>query len=73
MTRTRPHANDRKRHADRIAPRTSAGREPDARGGDGVRGSRVMTAQTRITAGYYQRADVQELVITAVLNELRRR
>jgi hypothetical protein len=73
MTRTRPHALDKKRHVDRIAPRASGGREPDARGGDGVRGSRVMTAQARVTAGYYERADVQELVITAVLNELRRR
>jgi hypothetical protein len=32
-----------------------------------------MTAQARISAGYYERADVQELVVTAVLNELRRR
>ena len=38
-----------------------------------VRGARVMTAQARITAGYYERADVQDLVVTAVLNELRRR
>jgi hypothetical protein len=38
-----------------------------------VRWARVTTARTRIGAGYYERPDVQDLVVTAVLNELRRR
>ena len=73
MTRTRPHARSRKRDSDRMPPLSIRGRGSDHRDGDGVRGSRVMTAQVRITAGYYERADVQDLVVTAVLNELRRR
>lgn len=73
MTRTLPHVLARKRSTSRVTPRVGRGPGPDARAGDGVRASRVMTAQARVTAGYYERADVQELVITAVLNELRRR
>jgi hypothetical protein len=38
-----------------------------------VRWARVTTARTRIGTGYYERPDVQDLVVTAVLNELRRR
>ena len=71
MTRTRPHARSRKR-SHPITPRPFAERASVVRGGAVVRGARVMTAQARITAGYYERADVQDLVVTAVLNELRR-
>lgn len=73
MTRTRSYARSRKRDFNPTTPPSISGRRPDHRGGDGVRGSRVMTAQARIVAGYYERADVQDLVITAVLNALRRR
>ena len=73
MTRTRPHARSTRRTPGRITPLPIRTWESDPRGGDGVRGSRVMTAQARITAGYYERADVQDLVVTAVLNELRGR
>jgi hypothetical protein len=74
MTRTRPHARSRKRGAHPNTPLSLTERAPVlVRGADAVRGSRVMTAQARISAGYYERADVQDLVVTAVLNELRRR
>lgn len=68
MTRTHARARSRSRNGAAPAPirpvRASAGP---------VRWSRVMTAQARISAGYYERDDVQDLVVTAVLNELRRR
>ena len=73
MARTRPHARNRKRDSQPKSPLSFMERRPAVRGGDEVRGSRVMTAQARISAGYYERADVQDLVVTAVLNELRRR
>jgi hypothetical protein len=38
-----------------------------------VRWSRVMTAQARIAVGYYERPDVKEMVLDAVLKELKRR
>ena len=40
---------------------------------DAIRWSRVMTAQARIAVGYYERADVQDLVVSAVLSELKDR
>ena len=40
---------------------------------DAIRWSRVMTAQARIAVGYYERADVQDLVVSAVLSELKGR
>ena len=39
---------------------------------DPVRWPRVRTAQERIDSGYYEREDVQHLVVNALLNELRR-
>jgi len=38
-----------------------------------VRWSRVLTAQARITAGFYERTDIQDQVAGAVLNVLRHR
>ena len=71
MTRTRSHVRSRKRvtgsPGPSVPPRPRAPRERE-----GVRWSRIRTAQTRIDAGYYERADVEDLVVTAVLNELRR-
>jgi len=32
-----------------------------------------MTAQARIAVGYYERPDVKEMVLDAVLKELKRR
>ena len=66
MTRTRPHARNPKRDSARITPFPS-------RDGRDVRSARVVTARARITAGYYERADVQDLVVRAVLAELTRR
>jgi hypothetical protein len=37
-----------------------------------IRWSKVMTAQARIAVGYYERDDVKELILDAVLKELRR-
>ncbi len=39
---------------------------------DSVRWPRVRTARERIDSGYYEREDVQHLVVNALLNELRR-
>lgn len=72
MTRTRPRTRTRKSNPTIVTRLPLAGRPSGPRDGDGVRWSRVMTAQARITAGYYRRSDVQDLVVTAVLNELRR-
>ena len=38
-----------------------------------VRGDKVRTARARISAGYYDRPDVRERVLAAVLEELERR
>ena len=38
-----------------------------------VRWPRVRTARERIDSGYYEREDVQHLVVNALLNELQRR
>ncbi len=48
---------------------------PPARHGreaDGIRWSRVRAARARIAAGYYDRADVSEKLVEAVLDELDR-
>ena len=37
-----------------------------------IRWSKVMTAQARIATGYYDRKDVKEMVLEAVLRELSR-
>ncbi len=65
MTRT-PHARNPKRGSARITP------FPSRDGRDGIRSARVVTARARISTGYYERADVQDLVVRAVLAELRR-
>jgi hypothetical protein len=62
--RRRPHAP---LTPPRLALAPAPGDEPR------VRWARVTTARTRIGTGYYERPDVQDLVVTAVLNELRRR
>jgi len=43
-----------------------------AAGGDPVRWPRVRTARERVESGYYEREDVQDLVVNALVNELRR-
>ena len=73
MTRTRPRTRTRKSNATTVTPLPLARGASGRRDGDDVRWSRIMTAQARITAGYYRRSDVQDLVVTAVLNELRGR
>ena len=56
---------------------TRAGRATATRRGRAtvapVRWPRVLTARARIAAGYYDRSDVQALVVSAVLGELRPR
>ena len=37
-----------------------------------IRWSKVMTAQARIAVGYYDREDVKELLLDAVMQELAR-
>ena len=37
-----------------------------------IRWSKVMTAQARMATGYYDRKDVKEMVLEAVLKELAR-
>ena len=39
---------------------------------ESVRWPRVRTARERIDSGYYEREDVQHLVVNALINELRR-
>ena len=73
MTRERLLIVGRRRRSH--APLTSrhVGLAPAPGDGPRVRWTRVTTARTRIGAGFYERPDVQDLVVTAVLNELRRR
>jgi hypothetical protein len=53
--------------------RSSAAGWIPGRAEDQVRWSKVLTAQARIAMGYYDRSDVKQLVIDALLKELRRR
>jgi hypothetical protein len=57
----------RPRPAPRLALVPARGEDPEA-----VRWLRVRTAQDRIQSGYYEREDVQHLVVNALLNELKR-
>ena len=51
-----------------------AGSRPDPpRASKPIRWSKVMTAQARIAVGYYDRDDVREQVLAAVLEVLERR
>lgn len=54
--------------------RVIPGGAPDAAsGGQGVRWELVRNARARAAVGYYDRPDVQERVLEAVLRELKRR
>ena len=53
----------------RIRLVTSAGGKR-SRGEAGVCGSRVKAARARIAAGFYDRADVREKLLDAILDEL---
>jgi hypothetical protein len=44
--------------------------EEHSRGEAGVRWSRVGAARARIAAGFYDRADVREKLLDAILDEL---
>ena len=66
MTTTRKTSRTSKRPR----PRT---REWKVLGGtDRVRWSKVQTAQARIASGYYERDEVQDLVVEQILRELTR-
>jgi hypothetical protein len=39
---------------------------------DRIRWSKVMAAQARMTSGYYDRDEVQQFLVEALLRELRR-
>ena len=65
MTRT-TQRRTRKRSTGRPAPRLVS---PDA---DRIRPGRVLTAQARIASGYYERPEVQDYLLEALLQELRR-
>jgi hypothetical protein len=43
------------------------------RAADQVRWSRVLTAQARIAVGYYERDDVKQRVVDALLREFKKR
>ncbi len=58
------------------APRNGAAPAPPRpvswRSAKTIRWSKVMTAQARIAVGYYDREDVKELLLDAVMQELDR-
>ena len=56
----------RKRSTSRI-DRWAASRESDR-----IRPGRVLAAQARIASGYYERPEVQDYLLEALLQELRR-
>jgi len=58
-----------RRAARRSAPRTA----PVLSTIPGIRRSRVATAQARIAADYYRRADVRDRLVDALLRELQER
>jgi hypothetical protein len=49
-----------------------AARPGDDAAFEAVRWPRIRTARERVDTGYYERQDVQDLVVNALLNELRR-
>jgi hypothetical protein len=51
----------------RLVSATSGGR---SRGEAGVRWTRVKAARARIAAGFYDRVDVREKLLDAILDEL---
>jgi hypothetical protein len=65
MTRT-TQRRTRKRSTSRLD------RWPASRDSDRIRPGRVLTAQARIASGYYQRPEVQDYLLEALLQELRR-
>jgi hypothetical protein len=68
----------RRRRAGKSPAATSGKRASGAaawillRNDERIRWSRVMSAQTRIATGYYDREDVREFLVDAVLEELAR-
>ena len=75
-------ASARRGEPDRATPGASrVGRQPlpgrsrlgPLRESDYVRWAKVMTARARMAVGYYDRDDVREKVLDAVLKELSRR
>jgi len=53
-------------------PRSRAGEWKALRTIDRVRWTRVQAAQARIASGFYERDEVQSVVVSAVLRELNR-
>jgi hypothetical protein len=53
-------------------PRPRAGAWKVVLGTDRVRWSKVQKAQARIASGYYERDEVQDLVVEQILRELNR-
>lgn len=66
MTTTRKPSRTLKR------PRVRAPEIKIVRREDRVRWSKVQTAQARIASGYYERDDVQTIVVEHILRELYR-
>ena len=54
-------------------PRSRAPEFKILRREDRVRWSKVQSAQARIASGYYEREDVQSIVVEHILRELNRR
>jgi len=69
-TRTAKSRRTRRDPVLRLVTREGVGAAVPARQATSVRWSRVRTAQARIDAGFYDRDDVREQVMRAVLDEL---
>ena len=65
MTRT-TQRRTRKRNATRPSP------SPPSSEGGRIRPGRILLAQARIAAGYYERPEVKDFLLEALLQELRR-
>ncbi|HEY3217315.1 MAG TPA: hypothetical protein VGK93_12575 [Candidatus Eisenbacteria bacterium] len=66
MTITRPPQRGPRR------PRQGMVSAIGLRESDRIRWSKVMAAQARMTSGYYDRDEVQQFLVEALLRELRR-
>ena len=70
--RARSRSGDTPRSSASRRKVSTTGKVVPLRGSGHIRWSKVMTAQARIAVGYYDRVDVKERVLEAVLHELSR-
>jgi hypothetical protein len=62
----------RRRQVARHSTAASLARWTPLRNSDHIRWTKVMSAQARMAVGYYERDEVKELLLDAVLHELAR-